>query len=303
MWHDVSYTIIVLNGGSGFLNTIIGVCVLIGSMQSLVTMKTRECRWIGTTISYHTSEEMDRVLMGDVDSREWTKVFSAITIEIRLLVPQILGKRSTNTAYKSKAAYRQIALESYSESDTRNRIASCCTDAGVERGLWTMPRLDGKAGRAFPNMLPLSDLDHGLHHTMLELECSYDSELYDVFEMRIRALAKFFCHRDSCDRFVKIYIIENVTISSSYKQTLSRMFKSTCPTWVKIRWHFQHEVLAWVRDRKALLCILRPGAITADNENGITATEADSLASLFTDDFEAKTFWAMLDVTNLSLKL
>ena len=94
--------------------------------------------------------------------------------------------------FKAKATLRMLALETSSVEIAREAVRSLLTDMGVESSLWILPSFDG-AGKCFPNCLPLGDLDHMLHHVMMDGENSFaaDNELWTVFDKQVNGLAKF----------------------------------------------------------------------------------------------------------------
>ena len=155
--------------------------------------------------------------------------------------------------FKAKATLRMLALETSSVEIAREAVRSLLTDMGVESSLWTLPSFDG-AGKCFPNCLPLGDLDHMLHHVMMDGENSFaaDNELWTVFDKQVNGLAKFFSKKDACERFVQKNIMENPQVPGYSKKGLSSMFDRTCPTYCKNRWHFAFEVLHWISSRDSL---------------------------------------------------
>ena len=111
--------------------------------------------------------------------------------------------------------------------------------------------------RYFKYLLPLSDQDHGLHHTMKELEGSFDEVQWNRFDECTHTLAKHFSKRDYCDAFSNKFIWNNPRIPGRAKHSLSVLFKSTCPTYYAERWGYMYEVQKWIANRYELFTYLK----------------------------------------------
>lgn len=75
-----------------------------------------------------------------------------VDIKCRLCPFQILGKRATSVAFKSKATLRMLALETSSVDIAREAVRSLLTDMGVESTLWTLPAFDGSGDQIVPKL-------------------------------------------------------------------------------------------------------------------------------------------------------
>ena len=161
---------------------------------------------------------------------------------------QVLGKQATSTAYKAKSCLRMLALEADDVEFARCSVRSLLSDMGVESGLWQLPTLTRDPAedfatqtRCFEHAAPLADGDHMLHHCMTELELGFsaiDKEMWACFDSQLNGLAKVFSKRDHLERYLKTNILNNDKIPAQAKQGLTSMFRSTCPTYNKSRWHF-----------------------------------------------------------------
>ena len=89
--------------------------------------------------------------------------FTTVSIEARMMPLQVLGKLASDTAFKTKACERMICLES-DDGLVQVRLRSLMTDMGTEASLWLVPNFDQPHDKLFPFILPIADIDHGLHH-------------------------------------------------------------------------------------------------------------------------------------------
>ena len=158
--------------------------------------------------------------------------------------------------------------------DARTAVRSLLSDLGVESGLWTLPnidrvdtladnaedalaeRADALCDKCFPNSMPLGDFDHMLHLAMTEAEVGFASAAQDdwaQFDRQINGIAKFFSKRDCAELYVQLHIQNNSKIPAQAKRSLSSMFETLCPTFIKTRWHYGFDVLHWISRRQALL--------------------------------------------------
>ena len=178
--------------------------------------------------------------------------FASVKVECRLLPLQILGKQAANTAYKAKACERVLELESQ-DGVAQIRIRSLMSDMGTESGLWSLPNFEDPTKKYFPFVLPLADMDHGLHHCMEETEFAYTPERWSIYFKQLNGLAKLFARRETVDRFVKFQILENTRIPLTAKQSLASMFSTTCPSLCPHRWMYEFEVLHWLCGREKIV--------------------------------------------------
>ena len=128
--------------------------------------------------------------------------FAKVSIEARMMPLQVLGKLASDTAFKTRACERMIALES-NDGVVQLRLRSLMTDMGTEASLWLVPNFNQPHEKLFPFILPIADLDHGLHHCMLETMLGYDEALWCTYEKQVSALAKLFftegCGQPICE--------------------------------------------------------------------------------------------------------
>jgi hypothetical protein len=231
-----------------------------------------------------------------------------IQFTTRIMPLQILGRRATNTVYKYRALLRSLTLEVGNAELIKARTFSVLHDMGVESKLPMVPDFDGVTNqRAFRHALPLHDLDHGLHIVMKELDECWSGDLYKVFNRQLNGLAKYFSKADNLDRFKKFCIFENPSLKgAARKKSIAQMFDRACPTLVKHRWEYLHEVLSWVIPRHEFLAYLHrdPHAAQAERdaegENGrddaMSELEADAFKLMYSDEVAAATFCAMCAV-------
>ncbi|CAE7562479.1 PREP1 [Symbiodinium sp. KB8] len=194
--------------------------------------------------------ELDRVELCGIrpDHDHLDELFDSIRLQTRLMPLQVLGKQATSTAYKAKSCLRMLALEADDVEFARCSVRSLLSDMGVESGLWQLPTLTRDPAedfatqtRCFEHAAPLADGDHMLHHCMTELELGFsaiDKEMWACFDSQLNGLAKVFSKRDHLERYLKTNILNNDKIPAQAKQGLTSMFRSTCPTYNKSRWHF-----------------------------------------------------------------
>lgn len=72
------------------------------------------------------------------------------------------------------------------------------------------------------------------------------------------------------------------------------MFSGTCPELVESRWHYLHEVLAWLYARREALACLRASFLTADED--MTPDETALLKALAMSADKGDQFWATCSV-------
>ena len=65
------------------------------------------------------------------------------------------------------------------------RLRSLMTDMGTEVSLWLVPNFYQPHEKLFPFILPIADLDHGLHHCMLETVLGYVEVLWYTYEKQV----------------------------------------------------------------------------------------------------------------------
>lgn len=231
--------------------------------------------------------ELDKISFHDGDMS-----LSNIHIEIRLLPLQVLGKLATNTAYKTKACCRMLDLEC-DPAVARIRLRSLTTDFGVESGLWAVPRFDEPEEKFFPHILPIADLDHGMHHCMKETASAYDSDSWAVYEKQLAGISKLFARRETVDRFVAFHIWNHHGIPQAAKKSLAAMFDVTCPSLCQHRWQYNFEVLRWVCKRQAFFQYLEPSIVAQNHaDTDMSKDEMSALTSMLEDPHVHARFWA-----------
>ena len=205
----------------------------------------------------------------------------------------MLGKQAANTAFKLKACERMLNLEA-SDGVAQRRLRSVMSDMGTESSLWTVPNFDDPTQKYFPYILPIADVDHGLHHCMAETESAYERSDWDKYMKQLNALSKLFGRRDSLDRWVKFQIRDNEQIPPDSKRSLEGMFKTACPSLCEHRWLFEFEVLAWLRERRAFFKFVQASKVTTDanNDSLLSKDEGSAIKSLLADEMVAAKFWA-----------
>lgn len=217
--------------------------------------------------------------------------FASVKVECRLLPLQILGKQAANTAYKAKACERMLELESQ-DGVAQIRIRSLMSDMGTESGLWSLPNFEDPTKKYFPFVLPLADMDHGLHHCMEETEFAYTPERWSIYFKQLNGLAKLFARRETVDRFVKFQILENTRIPQTAKQSLASMFSTTCPSLCPHRWMYEFEVLHWLCGREKLFKYLESDILKTADSN-LSQDEGNALKRLIEDKTASAQFWGM----------
>ena len=216
--------------------------------------------------------------------------FQSIDVHTRLLPLQILGKQASSTAFKAKSCLRMLQLESNTDI-ARTRVRSLLSDFGTESNLWLIPDFsDQGAGRCVEHCMPLSDIDHLLHHVMRQSEEAFaqDKELWPSFNHQIQAMAKFFSKKDHAEQYVQRHIYENDKIPTHAKGSIAKLFNTTCPTFCITRWHFGFEVLHWISTREALIDYLEP--LSADDFSNEERTAIRALGGHAADRL---IFWAV----------
>ena len=243
--------------------------------------------------------ELDYVVLDQVFSLKPTTVLESLTWKTRVLPVQVLGRKATSTAYKFRALLRSLHLETGDSSRARTRTATFLNDMGVESKLAIIPDVDSDVNRrAFANTLPLHDLDHSLHHTMEELRECWPAEQFELFDRQLNTLAKYFSKADNCERFRKLFVLNNSKIEgAALKASIAKMFQTTCPSFIKHRWEYRYEVLVWITRRADFLMWLDPSTISAredgDPEYSFSDAEIKCLELLFNDKAVAATFWGL----------
>ena len=85
------------------------------------------------------------------------------------------------------------------------------------------------------------------------------------------------------------------------KKSISKMFETCCPTFVKHRWHYRYEVLIWVTRRAQFLMWLDPSSVGGrgpddgfgDADYSFSDAEVRCLQLLFNDKTVSACFWAL----------
>lgn len=259
--------------------------------------------------------ECDYVRLESVYSLDPGSVLKELTWDTRVLPIQVLGRKATSTAFKYRALLRSVHLETGNTSLAKVRTSSFLNDMGVESKLSLLPNIDGEGDqdgqgrRAFPNTLPLHDIDHSLHHTMEELRECWTGELFDLFDRQLNTLAKYFSKADNLERFRKHFIWDNEQIQGqATKKSLARMFQNACPTFIKHRWEYRYEVLSWMTQRSDfLIWLLDPSSLRGGRKEPSEGFDPDYSFSdaeircleVLTTDQGAATFWAMAHAQRL----
>jgi len=258
--------------------------------------------------------ECDYMSLESVYSLDPGSVLQSLSWKTRVLPVQVLGRKATSTPFKYRALLRSINLETGNSHLARLRTASFLNDMGVESKLSIIPDIDDEdpesAGRrAFPNTLPLHDIDHSLHHTMEELKECWDNQMFDLFERQLNTLAKYFSKSDNLERFRKHFIYDNVKIDgASTKKSIAKMFETSCPSFIKHRWEYRYEVLKWMTHRSHfLIWLLEPDSIRGRENSGDGFGDPDYTFSdaeircleVLTTDAGAATFWALAHAQRL----
>ena len=247
--------------------------------------------------------ECDYVNLENVYSLKPTTTLSSLTWQTRVLPVQVLGRKATSTSYKFRSLIRMLFLETGDCEMARFRTASFLNDMGVEARLSLLPDLSSDVNRrAFPNTLPLHDLDHAFHHMMEEIRSCWEAAIFNEFDKQLNTLAKYFSKSDNCVRFKKHYIIDNPKVEPFAKKTICKMFDRSCPSLVKHRWEYRFEVLTWLTQRSAFLSWLDPSSIGrsdseadgfGDPDYVFSDAELKCLDLLFTSKSVSACFWSL----------
>ena len=259
--------------------------------------------------------ECDYVDLESVYSLDPSTVLEKLNWKTRVLPVQVLGRKATSTAFKYRALMRSVHLETGNANLAKLRTCSFLNDMGVESRLSLLPDLDDDnreevpLRRAFPNTLPLHDIDHALHHTMEEMKECWEHDLFDLFDRQLNTLAKYFSKSDNLERFRKHFIYDNDKIEGrDRKQSIAKMFETSCPTFIKHRWEYRYEVVTWMSRRSQfLIWLLDPSAIGGRSEQRDGFGDPDYSFSdaeircleLLTTDHGAATFWSLLHAQRL----
>ena len=236
--------------------------------------------------------EIDKVCCSHANPSSDT-VLDDIQIVVRLLPLQVLGKLAANTAYKTRSCNHMLNLECDSGL-ARFRLRSLMSDMGVESGLWTVPDFTSPEEKFFPFILPIADLDHGIHHAMKETEGSYETNVWATYEKRLSGISKMFSRRETVDRFVKFHIWDSHTIPPVAKKSLANMFRTTCPSLCKHRWQYNFEVLRWLTKRQQFFQYLQPQMISENrDESDMGKEELVALTDMLADPHAHAFFWTM----------
>ena len=249
--------------------------------------------------------ELDYVCLDDVYSLRPANTLQKLTWTTRILPVQVLGRKATSTAFKFRALLRSIHLETGNVNLSQARTFSFLNDMGVESKLALLPDIDsGESRRAFPNTLPLHDVDHALHHVMEELRECWNPLMFDLFEKQLNTLAKYFSKADNCERFRKHFVYDNPKVEGdARKRSIAKMFETCCPTFIKHRWQYRYEVLTWVTGRSAFLMWLDPTSISSRDDGNpeyvFSDAEIKCLELLFNDVRVSSCFWALAHAMRL----
>ena len=249
--------------------------------------------------------EVDVVGLDHAYSCKADSALQDVKFATRIMPLQILGRRATNTAYKYHALLRALKLEVGNVGLIKARTFSMLHDMGVESKLAMVPDESGsQSERAFEHALTLHDLDHGLHNVMLELNDCWDTDFFNMWDRQLNTMAKHFSKSDNNERFVKQCIWDNPRIGGyARKKSVAQMFSSACPTLVRHRWQYLHDVLLWVTNRRRFLMYLDPNVVSSRDDrsaqvgdDAISEMEAAAFKLLYTDKHVSATFWAMCSV-------
>lgn len=260
--------------------------------------------WV-THFRVDSSPQFNRnYLVGEIDKLSMEQVrapsehedfdFGSVSLVTRLCPLQVLGRQATSTSFKAHSCLRMLGLEADPET-ARNAVRSFLSDMGVESGLWRLPDLETGAGLSFSRSMPLADMDHQLHHTMLDGEEGFrlDNELFVQMDQQLNALSKAFSKADVIERYIDVNINKNKRIPDEVKGGLRSMFSRACPTYVKTRWHYSYDVMHWVGRRQQMIDFLEPAGVTGgkDRADGLTEAEEKAFRNL-ADGKERDRFWA-----------
>ena len=260
--------------------------------------------WV-THFRVDSSPQFNRnYLVGEIDKLSMESVkaplmhealdFDSVSLVTRLCPLQILGRQATSISFKAHSCLRMLALEADPET-AREAVRSFLSDMGVESGLWRLPDLETGAGLSFSRSMPLADMDHQLHHTMLDGEEGFrmNNELFVQMDQQLNALSKAFSKADVIERYIDVNINKNKRIPEELKGGLRSMFSRACPTYVKTRWHYSFDVMHWVGRRQQMIDFLEPAAVTGGKERSDGLTEAEEKAFRhLADSKERDRFWA-----------
>ena len=250
--------------------------------------------------------EADVVRLNDVYPAD-VNAMAKVSIQCRLLPIQVLGRRSTSTAFKYRSLLRMLDLESGAVDTVKQQTRSFLCDMGVEAKLSLVPEIDshnaGETRRAFRLAMPFHDLDHGVHHVMQELlDGCWDPSMTALFDRQVRAFSKYFGKRDNCERFCKIRIWDSGMPYSS-KKILSKIMSITCPVFTEHRWEYRYKCLSWICEREQVLRILDPSNFVSERDGddeqenaqyqAFSDDDVDALRLLYSTANCTATFWAM----------
>eukprot|EP00439_Symbiodinium_sp_Y106_P038759 s4665_g4.t1 len=181
-----------------------------------------------------------------------------------------------------------LALEADDVEFARCSVRSLLSDMGVESGLWQLPTLThdpaedfASQTRCFENAAPLADGDHMLHHCMTELELGFsaiDKEMWACFDSQLNGLAKVFSKRDHLERYLKTNILNNDKIPAQAKQGLTSMFRSTCPTYNKSRWHFMRLAVDPMERAKFWALFFATYSLQGKRKDSLRVNRAEAMA-------------------------
>ena len=96
------------------------------------------------------------------------------SIAKRLLPLSVIGARAASSVHKAQNLLRVLGMEASDLKVAVRRTYSFLSDFGAEAGVWNMPSILESSesesqesfvpARLLPLALPISDVDHGLHH-------------------------------------------------------------------------------------------------------------------------------------------
>ena len=126
--------------------------------RDYLVVETDYCR-MGGAQSFHSNKSVRE----QIDEGRFS-------IAKRLLPLSVIGARAASSVHKAQNLLQALGMEASDLTVAVRRTYSFLSDFGAEAGVWNMPSISPSEddnfvpGRLFPLALPISDVDHGLHH-------------------------------------------------------------------------------------------------------------------------------------------
>lgn len=258
-------------------------------------------------------------------------------LQSRMLPIQSIGLRSSALSHKLRKLRHCFLLEVGEQclDQFRASVRTVLLDQGTESGFYTAPYLSANSDSAdclmlpevsnscnesvaglhvpvvltaeesqqlqlfFPKALPISDLDHGLHHVM---ETLHSESIWEWrFSLTLGAFSMYFGNKGRCVRFKSNAILRNPDFSAYERGILAKLFDTCCPSLVAHRWHFVFEVLQWMLPRRRVATLLKPQELSAsrsDYSEGLTPSDIALLERIVSNDKESSWFWAFAEAVH-----